>query len=165
MDCPIVHDPSVMQMLRGVATETNRQLAAQLGINQSAAITTVKPSGNSSQLLNCSSGLHARWAPYYERNVRVATTSPIFKVLRAKWCIAAPIRGRVGRGSLTPYSACARRVHDEYSGGYGVREMAPTQSEPTLGGIPDPHGRTEPCGTSRLFSASGGTWRHGHAHC
>jgi ribonucleoside-diphosphate reductase alpha chain len=32
--------------------------------------------------LNCSSGLHARWAPYYERNVRVAATSPIFKVLR-----------------------------------------------------------------------------------
>ena len=51
-------------------------------INQSTAITTVKPSGNSSQLLNCSSGLHARWAPYYERNVRVAATSPIFKVLR-----------------------------------------------------------------------------------
>ncbi len=58
------------------------QYAAQLGINQSAAITTVKPSGNSSQLLNCASGLHARWAPYYERNVRVAATSPIFKVLR-----------------------------------------------------------------------------------
>ncbi|HEV7664008.1 MAG TPA: ATP cone domain-containing protein, partial [Chloroflexota bacterium] len=82
MDSPAVHDPAVMQQLREVAYETNRTLAAQLGINQSAAITTVKPSGNSSQLLNCSSGLHARWAPYYERNVRVATTSPIFKVLR-----------------------------------------------------------------------------------
>jgi ribonucleoside-diphosphate reductase alpha chain len=82
MDSPIVHDPQVIQALRRVATETNRLLAARLGINQSAAITTVKPSGNSSQLLNCSSGLHARWAPYYERNVRVAATSPVFKVLR-----------------------------------------------------------------------------------
>jgi ribonucleoside-diphosphate reductase alpha chain len=82
MDSPVVHDPSVMRALREVATETNRVFAAKLGINQSAAITTVKPSGNSSQLLNCSSGLHARWAPYYERNVRVAATSPIFKVLR-----------------------------------------------------------------------------------
>jgi ribonucleotide reductase, class II len=82
MDSPAVHDPAVMRTLRELATETNRKLAAQLGINQSAAITTVKPSGNSSQLLNCSSGLHARWAPYYERNVRVAATSPIFKVLR-----------------------------------------------------------------------------------
>ena len=82
MDSPIVHDPAVMQALRNVATETNRALAEKLGINQAGAITTVKPSGNSSQLLNCSSGLHARWAPYYERNVRVAATSPIFKVLR-----------------------------------------------------------------------------------
>ena len=82
MDSPITHDSAVMQQLRAHATEVNRQFAARLGINQSAAITTVKPSGNSSQLLNCSSGLHARWAPYYERNVRVAATSPIFKVLR-----------------------------------------------------------------------------------
>jgi hypothetical protein len=82
MDSPIVHDPSALQALRVAATETNRVLAEKLGIRQAAAITTVKPSGNSSQLLNCSSGLHARWAPYYERNVRVAATSPIFKVLR-----------------------------------------------------------------------------------
>jgi ribonucleoside-diphosphate reductase alpha chain len=82
MDSPIVHDPAVLRELRQVTTETNRLLAEKLGINQSAAITTVKPSGNSSQLLNCSSGLHARWAPYYERNIRVAATSPIFKVLR-----------------------------------------------------------------------------------
>ncbi len=82
MDSPIVHDPHVMQALRAHAVETNRVFAEKLGINQSAAVTTVKPSGNSSQLLNCSSGLHARWAPYYERNVRVAATSPIFKVLR-----------------------------------------------------------------------------------
>jgi ribonucleoside-diphosphate reductase alpha chain len=82
MDSPLTHDAQVMQQLRTVATETNRVFAGKLGISQSAAITTVKPSGNSSQLLNCSSGLHARWAPYYERNVRVAATSPIFKVLR-----------------------------------------------------------------------------------
>jgi ribonucleotide reductase, class II len=82
LDCPAVQDAAVMRELRGVAVETNRRYAQQLGINQSAAVTCVKPSGNSSQLLNCSSGLHARWAPYYERNVRVAATSPIFKVLR-----------------------------------------------------------------------------------
>ena len=82
MDSPLTHDPEVMRQLRVHATEVNRQLAERLHINQSSAITTVKPSGNSSQLLNCSSGLHARWAPYYERNVRVAATSPIFKVLR-----------------------------------------------------------------------------------
>ena len=64
--------PSVKARLRHVAVEVNRHDGRRRsGINQSAAITCVKPSGNSSQLLDCSSGLHARWAPYYIRNVRV----------------------------------------------------------------------------------------------
>ena len=54
MDSSVVHDASVMQALRAHAVETNRAFAERLGINQSAAVTTVKPSGNSSQLLNCS---------------------------------------------------------------------------------------------------------------
>jgi len=82
LDSPIAQDAGVKERLRHVAIETNRQLSLALGINQSASITCVKPSGNSSQLLNCSSGLHSRWAPYYIRNVRVAAHSPIYKVLR-----------------------------------------------------------------------------------
>jgi ribonucleoside-diphosphate reductase alpha chain len=82
MDSPIAQDAQIKQQLRQIAVETNRQTAQSLGINQSAAITCVKPSGNSSQFLDCSSGLHARWAPYYIRNIRVAATSPLFKVLR-----------------------------------------------------------------------------------
>ena len=82
LDSPIAQDAGVKERLRHVAIETNRQLSVALGINQSASITCVKPSGNSSQLLNCSSGLHSRWAPYYIRNVRVAAHSPIYKVLR-----------------------------------------------------------------------------------
>ncbi len=82
MDSPIAQDAEVKAQLRQIAVEVNRQTAAALGINQSAAITCVKPSGNSSQLLDCSSGLHSRWAPYYVRNVRVATHSPLYKVLR-----------------------------------------------------------------------------------
>ena len=82
MDSPIAQDAEVKAQLRQVAVEVNRQTAAALGINQSVAITCVKPSGNSSQLLDCSSGLHSRWAPYYIRNVRVATHSPLYKVLR-----------------------------------------------------------------------------------
>ncbi|MEI6179287.1 MAG: ATP cone domain-containing protein [Chloroflexales bacterium] len=82
MDSPIAQDAEVKARLRHLAYETNREVAQALGINQSTALTCVKPSGNSSQLLNCSSGLHARWSPYYIRNVRVATHSPLFKVLR-----------------------------------------------------------------------------------
>ena len=82
MDCPVVQDPSVMAKLRQVAVETNRIYAQKLGINPAAAVTCVKPSGNSSQLFNCSSGLHTRWAPYYIRNVRVGAFTPLFKVLK-----------------------------------------------------------------------------------
>lgn len=82
MDCPVVQDPSVMAKLKQIAIETNRKYAAKLGINPAAAVTCVKPSGNSSQLFNCSSGIHTRWSPYYVRNVRVGTHTPMFKVLR-----------------------------------------------------------------------------------
>ncbi|MBK8985107.1 MAG: recombinase [Chloroflexi bacterium] len=82
MDSPAAQDPDVQTNLQQVAIETNRQYAAMLGINQSASTTCVKPSGNSSQLLNSASGLHARWAEYYIRNVRVGTHSPVCKVLQ-----------------------------------------------------------------------------------
>jgi ribonucleoside-diphosphate reductase alpha chain len=82
LDSAIAQDAGVKSKLRQVVVETNRSTAIQLGINQAAACTTVKPSGNSAQLLNCASGLHARWADYYIRNVRIGTHSPLYKVLR-----------------------------------------------------------------------------------
>lgn len=82
LDSPVAQEASVQNRLRQVAIETNRVTAAKLGINQSVAVTCVKPSGNSSQLFDCSSGIHARWAAYYVRNIRVSTHSPIFKVLK-----------------------------------------------------------------------------------
>jgi ribonucleoside-diphosphate reductase alpha chain len=82
LDSPVAQDPQVQSGLREVAVETNRTIAAALGIPQSVAVTCVKPSGNSSQLLNCSSGIHPRWAPYYIRNVRVGAHTPVYKVLR-----------------------------------------------------------------------------------
>ncbi|MCA9958305.1 MAG: hypothetical protein KC443_04695 [Anaerolineales bacterium] len=81
MDSPAAQDPDIQERLRQVAVETNKLYATMLGVNQSTAVTCVKPSGNSSQLLNSASGLHARWAPYYIRNVRVGAHSPVFKVL------------------------------------------------------------------------------------
>jgi ribonucleoside-diphosphate reductase alpha chain len=82
MDSPAAQDPEIQARLREVAKETNQATADLLGINRSVAITCVKPSGNSSQLLNSSSGIHARWAPYYTRNIRVGAHTPVFKVLR-----------------------------------------------------------------------------------
>lgn len=101
MDSPAAQDAQVKRRLKEVAIEVNRQTAARLGINQSAAISCVKPSGNSSQLLNCSSGLHARWSPYYIRNVRVATHSPLFKVLRDAGAPMDPENGQTPENANT----------------------------------------------------------------
>ncbi len=82
LDSRVAQDPAVMNRLRQVAVETNRMLAGEMGINQSAAVTCVKPSGNSAQLFNCSSGIHARWSAYYVRNIRIGVHTPIYKVLK-----------------------------------------------------------------------------------
>ncbi len=82
LDCPEAMKAENQKILQQVAVETNAKVASLLGINQSASITCVKPSGNSSQLLNCSPGIHARWSKYYIRNVRVGAHTPVFKVLK-----------------------------------------------------------------------------------
>lgn len=101
MDCPVVQDPSVMAKLRQVAVETNRKYAQKLGINPAAAVTCVKPSGNSSQLFNCSSGIHTRWSPYYVRNVRVGAYTPLFKVLKDSGVPMDPENGQVAETANT----------------------------------------------------------------
>jgi len=95
MDSKACQDADVQSRLRFVAVETNRQYAKTLGINQSVAVSAVKPSGNSSQLLDCSSGIHSRWAPYYVRNVRVGGHTPVFKVLQDTGVPMDPENGQV----------------------------------------------------------------------
>jgi len=101
MDSPAAQDPEIQAALREVVVETNRQIAALLDINQSASTTCVKPSGNSSQLLNSSSGLHARWAPYYVRNIRVSTHTPVYKVLRDAGIPMDPENGQTREAATT----------------------------------------------------------------
>lgn len=95
MDSAMARDPEVQRKLRTVAVETNRTIAQTLGINQSVSVTCVKPSGNSSQMLNCSPGVHARWAPYYVRNVRVGANTPVFKVLHDAGVPMDPENGQI----------------------------------------------------------------------
>jgi intein/homing endonuclease len=95
MDSPVALDPEVQERLKAVAIDTNQRIAQALGINPSASVTCVKPSGNSSQLFNCSSGIHPRWAPYYIRNVRIGTHTPLYKVLRDTGAPMDPENGQM----------------------------------------------------------------------
>ena len=66
-----------LEEVRNVAIETNKEWAAQLGINQSTAITAVKPSGTVSQLVDSASGIHPRFSEYYIRRVRSDNKDPL----------------------------------------------------------------------------------------
>ena len=70
-----------LENLREVAVETNKYWADKFGINQSTAITCVKPSGTVSQLVDSASGIHARHNPHYIRTVRGDNKDPLTEFL------------------------------------------------------------------------------------
>ena len=57
--------PNVLAQMRDVSVAVNVDWADRIGINPSAAITTVKPEGNNSNLVDCRSGLHGAHAKHY----------------------------------------------------------------------------------------------------
>ena len=71
-----------LESLREFARETNKDEAAKIGINESAAITCVKPSGTVSQLVGVSSGMHAWHSEYYIRTVRGDKKDPLSTFLK-----------------------------------------------------------------------------------
>jgi len=70
--------------LKTHAITVNQEWAAKLGINPAAAITTVKPSGTVSQLVDAASGKHERYAPYYIRTVRGDKKDPLTQLMVAQ---------------------------------------------------------------------------------
>jgi len=71
----------VLEQLRDVARETNKEWSVILGVPESAAITCVKPEGTVSQLTQTSSGIHAGHAPYYIRRIRQDKKDPLTQFL------------------------------------------------------------------------------------
>jgi ribonucleoside-diphosphate reductase alpha chain len=80
-DSPAVRNASTLKKLKEMAIETNKVYAKKFGINQSASVTCVKPSGTVSQLVDAASGLHPRHAQYYIRRIRISATDSLFKML------------------------------------------------------------------------------------
>lgn len=73
--------PKRLAKLRHIAAQANQSEADRLGINPSAAITCVKPSGTVSQLTGVSSGIHPWHSQYYIRTVRAPLTDPMTQLL------------------------------------------------------------------------------------
>ena len=87
MDHPVLSQTSDvakdwLQQMKAAAIATNKEWATKLGINQAAAITTVKPSGTVSQLVDSASGIHPRYSEYYIRTVRADKKDPLAQLMR-----------------------------------------------------------------------------------
>jgi ribonucleoside-diphosphate reductase alpha chain len=76
--------------MKQVANNTNAKYAEKFGIEQSAAITCVKPSGTVSQLVDSASGIHARHSEYYVRTVRGDNKDPLTQFMKDSGIPAEP---------------------------------------------------------------------------
>ena len=89
MDCVLTNGTKgnvkkLLNELRELAVETNKEWSEKLGIERSASITCVKPSGTVSQLVDSASGIHARHNAYYIRTVRADNKDPLCKLMVAE---------------------------------------------------------------------------------
>tara|TARA_R110002020_G_scaffold16515_14_gene58306 strand:- start:3180 stop:5117 length:1938 start_codon:yes stop_codon:yes gene_type:complete len=68
--------------IRSHVRDTNLQWAEKLGIRPSAALTCIKPSGDSSVFFDTAAGFKGHHGQYYIRRVRANNTNPVAKMLR-----------------------------------------------------------------------------------
>ena len=88
MDHPILSDLDNaytieiwLNEFREAAIKIAKEWSEKLNINMPTAITCVKPSGTVSQLVDSSSGMHARYSDYYLRSNRLSKLDPVANLL------------------------------------------------------------------------------------
>lgn len=90
----LIFNPQYLTHWKSVAIKTNQYLSKELGIQQSAAITCIKPSGTVSQLVDSSSGCHPRYDDYYIRTVRGDNKDPLTQFLKTQGIPNEPAMGK-----------------------------------------------------------------------
>ena len=70
--------------------DVNRAFAPIVGVNLTARATTVKPSGSTSAVMDCDSGVHASHAPYFVRGITIDKDNPLGVYLSSQFPIGAP---------------------------------------------------------------------------
>ena len=93
-DCPTVRNAEVLKKLKKEAVRANEDYAKRFKVNASTCVTCVKPSGTVSQTVDCASGMHPRYAPFYIRRIRISSTDSLFKMLRDQ---GVPYQPEVGQ--------------------------------------------------------------------
>ncbi len=97
-DCEAVRDEYALKQLRQYCVTINQEYADRFGINQSTAVTSIKPSGTVSQMTNSASGIHARFSRYYIRRIRISATDPLLKLVKDQ---GYPCHPEVGQSEAT----------------------------------------------------------------
>jgi ribonucleoside-diphosphate reductase alpha chain len=82
--------PGLLEKLRDAAVNTNAEFAAAIGINQSVAVTAIKPEGTVSQLCSTASGIHPQHSQYYIRRVRADNKDPLTQFMLKSGFIGEP---------------------------------------------------------------------------
>lgn len=83
MDNELTANPNgqLLNILRDISVAVNADYAERFGIEQSASITCVKPSGTVSQLVDAASGIHTRHSEYYIRTIRGDKKDPLTNLM------------------------------------------------------------------------------------
>jgi hypothetical protein len=84
MDNKELLSPVALKALKQKAIKVAKHAANKLGVNMSAAISLVKPSGTVSQVVDSSSGLHTRYAKFYIRRYRISAHDSLCKMIRSQ---------------------------------------------------------------------------------
>ena len=82
--------PKRLEELRAIAIATNAEFANAIGINQSVAVTAIKPEGTVSQLCSTASGIHPQHSKYYIRRVRADNKDPLTQFMTQAGFVAEP---------------------------------------------------------------------------
>jgi ribonucleoside-triphosphate reductase len=82
--------PGRLEKLRDAAVATNAEFSAAIGINQSVAVTAIKPEGTVSQLCSTASGIHPQHSQYYIRRVRADNKDPLTQFMLKSGFIGEP---------------------------------------------------------------------------
>ena len=76
------HDPAVWKQLRGFVQRAANKMADELGLPRPKAVTTVKPSGTLSKVMDCAEGAHKPMGKYIFNNVRFSKYDNFVRELR-----------------------------------------------------------------------------------
>ncbi len=88
-----IRNDKVLNELREESIRVNKEYAKKMSVNASTCITTIKPHGNSGQLLYVGSGMHPWYAKYYIRRVRISTNDSLYQLIKDQ---GVPFKAEVG---------------------------------------------------------------------